>query len=63
MPKYGPKARHMIEKTMREYNHGSLESGSSHTKVKSRDQAIAIGIEKARDSGYKVPKSKRKERA
>ncbi len=55
MNKYGPGAREVIEKTMREYKHGDLYSGSSNKAVNSRDQALAIGIEKARKFHYKVP--------
>jgi hypothetical protein len=35
-----------------------LKSGSSGKKVKSRKQAIAIGLSEARRSGAKVPKKK-----
>lgn len=55
MNKYGPKATKVIEKTMSEYKHGKLKSGQSGKKVKDRDQAIAIGISKAKKSHYKVP--------
>ena len=37
---------------------GTLKSGSSGKKVKSRKQAIAIGLSEARRSGAKVPKKK-----
>lgn len=52
--KYGPKASEKIGQTMHEFKRGKLKS-SSGQKVKSRDQAIAIGISQARRSGYKVP--------
>ena len=52
--KYGPKARKKIKKVMREYKQGELKSSSGH-KVKSRDQAVAIGISEAKQAGYKVP--------
>ena len=52
--KYGPKATEKIGKTMREFKRGKLKS-SSGQKVKSREQAIAIGISQARRAGYKVP--------
>lgn len=55
--KYGPKAQEKIDKTMHEYKHGELETGSGK-KVTSRKQAIAIGIDEARRSGAKVPKHK-----
>lgn len=55
MNKYGPKAQKEVEKTMHEYKEGKLKS-SSGDKVKSRKQAVAIGLSKARDKGAKVPK-------
>jgi len=56
--KYGPKAQKKVEQTMREYKKGELKSGQSGQKVKSRKQAVAIGLSKARKSGAKVPKKK-----
>jgi hypothetical protein len=56
MNKYGPKAQKEVAKTMREYKHGDLKSGQSGQKVKSRKQAVAIGLSKARAAGGKVPK-------
>lgn len=41
---------------MHEYKHGTLSSGRSKKPVKSRKQAIAIGISEARKAGAKVPK-------
>jgi hypothetical protein len=61
--RYGPKARKKISKVMHEYGEGKLTSGRSGKKVKSRKQAIAIGISEARKSGGKVPKKKGKTRA
>jgi hypothetical protein len=58
MPKYGKKAQKKIAKTMHEYERGDLKSSSGH-KVKSRDQAVAIGISQAREAGYKVPDQSR----
>lgn len=55
MNKYGPKARKTIEQTMDQFKEGKLRSGNGQ-KVTSRDQAVAIGIEEARDKGYKVPR-------
>jgi hypothetical protein len=40
---------------MHEMNEGTLRSGRSGKKVKSRKQAIAIGLSEARRSGAKVP--------
>lgn len=58
MNKYGPKAKEKIEKTMEEFKEGKLKSGGSGKKVKSRKQAVAIGISKAREAGHKVPAKK-----
>lgn len=58
MAKYGPKAQKKISKVMHEYGEGQLKSGSSNKKIKSRKQAIAIGISEARKKGYKVPNQK-----
>ncbi|HEV7702472.1 MAG TPA: DUF6496 domain-containing protein [Candidatus Paceibacterota bacterium] len=59
MPKYGPKAGKKIEKVMHEWKKGTLKSGKSNKKVRSRKQAIAIGISEARRAGTKVPKKKK----
>ncbi|MBX4215566.1 hypothetical protein KW797_01310 [Candidatus Parcubacteria bacterium] len=58
MARYGKKAGRKVKKTMHEYKRGSLRSGSGK-RVKSRKQAIAIGLAEARRGGAKVP-SKRK---
>ena len=55
MSKYGPKASKEVEKAMREFNEGALRSGRSKKKVTSRDQAVAIGLSRARKAGGKVP--------
>ena len=56
--KYGKKAGEKVEKAMHERKHGTLKSGSSGKKVKSRKQAIAIGLSEARRAGGKVPSKK-----
>jgi hypothetical protein len=56
MAKYSKKAQDKVEKTMHERKHGTLKSGRSGKKVKSRKQAIAIGLSEARKEGAKVPK-------
>lgn len=58
MNKYGPKAEAKIAKTMEEFKQGKLKSGGSGKTVKSRKQAVAIGISKAREAGHKVPAEK-----
>jgi len=58
--KYSKGASKKVEKVMRERKKGTLKSGSGR-KVKSRKQAIAIGLSEARKAGKKVPKkAKRK---
>ena len=56
MAKYGKKAQQEVKKAMHEKKEGTLRSGKSGKKVKSRKQAIAIGLSKARKKGAKVPK-------
>lgn len=58
MAKYGKKAQSKVKKAMHERKTGSLRSGSSGKKVKSRKQAIAIGLSEARREGDKVPARK-----
>jgi Family of unknown function (DUF6496) len=53
--KYGNKASQKVERAMREMKRGKLKSGKSGKKVKSRKQAIAIGLSEARRAGGKVP--------
>ncbi len=55
MAKYGEKAKAKVEHAMREYKSGELKSGRSGKTVKSRRQAIAIGLSEARAAGGKVP--------
>jgi hypothetical protein len=58
MAKYSKKAGEKVEKVMHEMKQGKLKSGRSGKKVKSRKQAIAIGLSEARKAGAKVPKKK-----
>jgi hypothetical protein len=58
MAKYGKKAGQKVEKAMRERKRGTLKSGRSGKKVKSRKQAIAIGLSQARRAGGKVPRKR-----
>ena len=56
MPKkYDKLASKKVEKTMDEFKHGKLKSGSSGKKVTNPKQAIAIGLSEARRAGAKVP--------
>jgi hypothetical protein len=58
MAKYGKKSKRKVKRAMHEYKRGKLKSGRSGKKVKSRKQAIAIGLSEARKSGAKVPKKR-----
>lgn len=49
MAKYGKKAQEEVAKTMHEYKHDN--------KFQSKEQAVAVGLEKARKAGGKVPKN------
>jgi len=59
MAKYSKGAQKKVEKAMHEYKRGRLKSGRSGKKVKSRKQAIAIGLSEARKRGARVPKKKK----
>jgi hypothetical protein len=54
-PKYGKAASKRVESAMRRRKKGTLKSGRSGKTVKSRKQAIAIGLSEARKKGAKVP--------
>lgn len=60
MSKYSKKAQNKIEEVMHEFKDGTLKSGRNgkNGKVKSRKQAIAIGISEAKEAGLKVPAQK-----
>jgi hypothetical protein len=58
MARYGKKASEKVEKAMHERKRGKLKSGRSGKTVKSRKQAIAIGLSEARRAGGKVPSKK-----
>jgi hypothetical protein len=60
MARYGQKARSKVKRAMHKRKRGSLKSGRSGKRVKSRKQAIAIGLSEARRAGGKVPKRRRK---
>jgi hypothetical protein len=59
--KYSPKASKSVEKEMHEFKRGKARSGPGGKagKVKSRKQAVAIGLSKARKAGAKVPAKKK----
>ena len=56
--KYGKKAQAKVRRAMHERKHGTLRSGRSGKKVRSKKQAIAIGLSEARRAGAKVPKKR-----
>jgi hypothetical protein len=58
MARYGKKAGKKVKRALHERKKGTLRSGRSKKKVKSRKQAIAIGLSEARRSGAKVPRKK-----
>jgi len=60
MARYGQKARSKVKRAMHKRKRGTLKSGRSGRRVKSRQQAIAIGLSEARRAGGKVPKRRRK---
>jgi len=51
-----------VERAMHEMKRGRLRSGRSGRKVKSRRQAVAIGLSEARRAGGKVPARRRARR-
>jgi len=59
MAKYGNAASRRVKSAMHRKKKGTLRS-SSCRKVRSRKQAIAIGLSEARSKGAKVPAKKKK---
>ncbi|MEH2610986.1 DUF6496 domain-containing protein [Bradyrhizobium sp. AZCC 1693] len=60
--RYSKKASTDVRRAMKKRKAGTLKSGRSGRKVKSRKQAIAIGLSEARAKGKKVPKKAAKKR-
>lgn len=58
MARYGKRAQKSVGRAMHKRKKGTLKSGKSGKPVKSRQQAIAIGLSEARRKGAKVPKKK-----
>ena len=57
--KYGKAASKSVKRAMHERKAGTLKSGKGrHPKVKSREQAIAIGLSEEREAGAKVPRKR-----
>jgi hypothetical protein len=61
--KYSKKAAAKVERAMKKRKAGTLKSGRSGRTVKSRKQAIAIGLSEARAAGAKVPKKASKKKS
>ena len=61
--KYSKKATAKVERAMKKRKASTLKSGRSGRTVKSRKQAIAIGLSEARAAGAKVPKKASKKKA
>lgn len=63
--RYSRSAGADVKSEMRRYKRGIAKSGKGGKagKVKSRKQAIAIGLSKARKKGKKVPKKRSKKRS
>ena len=61
--KYSKKASAKVGRAMKKRKAGTLMSGRSGKKVKSRKQAIAIGLSEARAEGDKVPKKTSRKKA
>ena len=59
MARYGKRAKNSVKSALRKQKKGTLKSGKSKKKVKSKKQAIAIGLSKARQRGAKVPRKKK----
>jgi hypothetical protein len=57
--RYGKAAGKSVKRAMHKRKTGTLKSGAGrHPKVKSREQAIAIGLSEARAKGAKVPRKR-----
>lgn len=55
MAKYGKAAQKKVEDVMHEYKRGKLKMGTSGKTVKSRQQAVAIGLSMAKKRGARLP--------
>ncbi|MDR3642111.1 MAG: DUF6496 domain-containing protein [Candidatus Doudnabacteria bacterium] len=59
MAKYGKTAQKKVKRAMHEMKRGKLISGRSHKKVRSRRQAIAIGLSESGKMGAKVSRPRK----
>jgi hypothetical protein len=55
MAMYGKSAQRSVKRAMHKLKEGSLKSGKSGKRVKTRKQAVAIGLSEARRKGAKMP--------
>jgi hypothetical protein len=62
MARYEKKTQETVKEAMEKFKKGELKSGKSGKTVKSREQAIAIGLSEAREKGAKVPPVSKKAR-
>jgi hypothetical protein len=58
MARYSKGSQKKVERAMHEMKRGKLKSGRSGKSVKTRKQAVAIGLSEARKQGSLVPKKK-----
>jgi hypothetical protein len=59
MARDGSQAARTVERAMHRRKRGTLKSGRTGSTVKSRKQAIAIGLNEAREKGAKVPRARK----
>jgi Family of unknown function (DUF6496) len=57
--RYGETSARKVKRAMHEMKRGELRSGRSGKRVRSRKQAIAIGLSEARRAGGKVPRRRK----
>jgi hypothetical protein len=62
MAKYGRTAQREVKRAVSKQKRGKQHSGKGGAKAKSRKQAIAIGLSKARKKGAKVPRKAKSRR-
>ena len=60
MARYGKKAQETVKEAMKKFKKGKLKSGKSAKRMRSRKQAIAIGLSESRKKGAKVPSPPKK---
>jgi hypothetical protein len=60
MARYGKKSQKTVAAEMHKYKEGKLKVGTRGPRVKSRKQAIAIGLSEARKKGARVPPKKKR---